>query len=295
MRVLHLDAGREMRGGQWQVMMLLQGLGEGHTLLTPADGPLMREARARGIPTASLSLMRLAGMARNFDLVHAHDARSHTWAAVLSPNSLVVSRRVAFPVKTSVASRWKYSHARHYIAVSDFVRRTLTTAGVPEEKISVVYDGVQLPESVLPADAGVRIVAPASDDPMKGSDLLRRAIDLIGHRVMFSEDLVRDLPGASLLAYITRSEGLGSAALMAMAYGVPVVASRVGGLPEIVKDGVNGFLTTNDPESIGDAILRALADRNALAREARRGVEERFSVAHMVEETRNVYRQVLGA
>ena len=49
MQVLHLDSGKEMRGGQWQVLSLLKGLGAGNLLLTPADGPLMAAAKACGI------------------------------------------------------------------------------------------------------------------------------------------------------------------------------------------------------------------------------------------------------
>src|SRR4051812_44327237 len=107
MRVLHLDSGKEMRGGQWQVLSLLKGLGAENVLLTPADGPLMTAARARGIHVEPFSLLSLGTMARDFDLLHAHDARSHTWAATLAKVPLVVSRRVGFPVGQSFLSRWK--------------------------------------------------------------------------------------------------------------------------------------------------------------------------------------------
>jgi hypothetical protein len=289
MRVLHLDTGREMRGGQWQVLSLLAGLGSGNTLLTAADGPLMQEARRLGIDVQPLSMLSLAAMARNSDLVHAHDARSHTWAAAVNSSPLVVSRRVAFPPRSSVMSRWKYGRARKYLAVSEHVKRALMEAEVPEDRITVVYDGVPIPERTASGD---RIIAPATDDPMKGSDLLRKAAEIAGLQVHFSNDLETDLPTASLLVYITRSEGLGSAALLAMAWGVPVVASRVGGLPEIVHDCHSGILTENEPRAIADAITRALAARDTLAANARRCVEQRFSIAQMVEKTRRVYEQV---
>jgi hypothetical protein len=289
MRVLHLDTGREMRGGQWQVLSLLSGLGAGNTLLTAGDGPLMQEARRRGIDVQPLSIMSLATMGRCADIVHAHDARSHTWAAAAAQGPLVVSRRVSFPPRQSVTSRWKYGRAKKYLAVSEHVKRMLIEAEVPEDRITVVYDGVHLPERTASGD---RIIAPASDDPMKGSDLLREAAELAGVRIHFSQDLEADLPAASLLVYITRSEGLGSAALLAMAWGVPVVASRVGGLPEIVQDCHSGVLTDNEPAAIAEAIHRALAVRDTLAQNARRCVEQKFSVTHMVENTRRVYEQI---
>jgi len=291
MHVLHLDAGREMRGGQWQCLALLEMLGDGHTLLTPSEGPLMRVAKEKGIRAEPFSLTSLSVSSREADLVHAHCARSHTWAAALSQTPLVVSRRVAFPPKRSVLSRWKYGRPHRYLAVSDFVRRTLIEAEVPGDRISVVYDGVRIPDCRAAGDC---IIAPMTADPMKGDDLVRQAAALAGFQVQFSDDLERDLPSAGLLIYITRSEGLGSAALMAMAYGVPVVASRVGGLPEIVIDGETGILTSNEPEAIGDAVIRALAMREVLGANARRHVEQRYSVHHMAENTRQAYEQVLS-
>ena len=292
MRVVHLDSGREMRGGQWQVLSLLGGLGNGNTLLTASDGPLMQEAMRRGIAAEPMTMRSITASVRSADLVHAHDARCHTWAAALGSTPLVVSRRVAFPVKQSVMSRWKYRRATKYLAVSEHVKRTLMEADVPEERIEVVYDGVALPEVTASGD---RIIAPATDDPMKGSDLIREAADLAGFRVHFSTDLAADLPTASLLVYISHSEGLGSAALLAMAYGVPVVARRTGGLVEIVEDCVNGVLTENEPSAIAEAMIRALASRDLMGRSARRCIEQKFSVDHMIARTQRVYHELLGA
>jgi glycosyltransferase involved in cell wall biosynthesis len=100
-----------------------------------------------------------------------------------------------------------------------------------------------------------------------------------------------------MLLYITYEEGLGSAALLAMAAGLPVVASRVGGLPEAVEDGVTGLLVDNSPGSIV-AAMRRLLDAPAEARRmglaGRERVAARFTVEIMVEKTLAVYRKVLA-
>jgi len=113
----------------------------------------------------------------------------------------------------------------------------------------------------------------------------------------FSHALWDDLPTASLFLYLTESEGLGSAALLAMAHAVPVIASQVGGLPEIVKDGITGLLTGNAIEAVAAAIRRVLDDRPFAARlsaAARADALEHHSVANMTDATIKVYRKVLA-
>lgn len=106
------------------------------------------------------------------------------------------------------------------------------------------------------------------------------------------------LAAADAVAVPSRSEGQGIVALEAMAARRPVVASRVGGLPETVEDGVTGLLVPpEDPATLADALVRLLADaplRQRLGDVGRRRVEERYTVARMVSRTIEVYSEVLG-
>jgi glycosyltransferase involved in cell wall biosynthesis len=290
MRILHLDGGKELRGGQWQVLRLIEGLykaGVESTLLARDGAPLFRTAWERGWRVEALGLGRAMTLARKHDLVHAHDGHGHTAGAIVSPRNLLVSRRVAFPVR----SRLKYARARHYLAVSQFVKGVLIRGGVPEEKISVVYDGVPL----LEPSAGTQLMAPASDDPKKGSAMAREAALQAGEHLRFSNDLIRDLREAAILLYITQSEGLGSGALLAMSAGVPVIASNVGGLPEVVEHGETGLLV--QAEEIAGAIGRLRSDPAyawQMGAKGRQRVMENFTVDHMVRRTMEIYRQVLS-
>ncbi len=297
MKTLHLDSGREMRGGQHQVLYLLRGLRDrGHAvrLLARRGGPLLDQAIADAIDTRELSASTLLLNRGWADVVHAHDARAHAAAAWLAGNTLVVSRRVAFPVRRGIFSRLKYAQASQYIAISATVAEMLRTAGIKSDRISVVYDGVPLDAPMTHGGKGL-VIAPATGDPMKGSDLARDAARAGGFELRFSTDLSRDLASAAVMLYVTRSEGLGSGALLAMARGVPVVASRTGGLVEVMEDGVSGLLVDNDAKSIAAAVRSLLVDRSfraAIGVAARRRVERQFSIDGMVDQTIQVYQRV---
>ncbi|MBI2685617.1 MAG: glycosyltransferase family 4 protein [Acidobacteria bacterium] len=161
-------------------------------------------------------------------------------------------------------------------------------AGVPSSKIEVVYDGVQsMPRSARTGP----LIAPASGDPMKGSALIRQT----GIEVEFTTNLPEALKTARGLLYITHEEGLGSAALLAMSAGVPVIASRVGGLPEIVEHERTGLLVDNTPAAIAAASVRlsepAAAEWAEWGREA---VHARFLTSHMAQATLSAYSAVRG-
>jgi Glycosyl transferases group 1/Glycosyltransferase Family 4 len=297
--ILHIDTGAEMRGGQWQALYLIRELARrGHAvrLLARPESPLLHAAQEEKLDAQPLRLSQLHRVAAEADLIHAHDARAHS-LAVLTSKPAIVSRRVAFPVGRGVLSRWKYHRAAQYIAVSEYVKRTLVEGGVTPDTITVVYDGVPLDTSLpRPLADGSKVVALDSADPGKGKKIVERAAALSNIPVYFSKNLSADLPAAAFV-YITELEGLGSAALLAMAAGTPVLASSVGGLPEIVEDGVTGLLTSNEPEQVAKNMQRLLQDRPLalrLAVSARTRVDREFSIERMVNGTVRVYERMLN-
>lgn len=83
-----------------------------------------------------------------------------------------------------------------------------------------------------------------------------------------------------------------------MSYGVPCVANRVGGIPEIIDDGVNGFITNEKSEKgVCDAIERFFAMRNSgsieLMKDACEKTAERFSIQATVEHLKDTYEALL--
>src|SRR5262245_46991121 len=110
-----------MGGGQWQALYLVERL-ENAILLARPGSPLFDEAGRRGIDVRPLSLAQVRRLAGQTDVIHAHDAKTHSMAAVIGgPAPLVVSRRVAFPIQSGWISQWKYARPAKFLAVSRFV------------------------------------------------------------------------------------------------------------------------------------------------------------------------------
>jgi N-acetyl-alpha-D-glucosaminyl L-malate synthase BshA len=99
-----------------------------------------------------------------------------------------------------------------------------------------------------------------------------------------------------LLPSVTESFGL--AALEALASGVPVVATRAGGLPEVVHDGENGLLAAvGDVDAMAAAVLRLLSDaplHARMAQAARAGAEAHYRRDPLVQKYEDYYRRILG-
>jgi len=113
----------------------------------------------------------------------------------------------------------------------------------------------------------------------------------------FRPDLARWLGCLDLVVHPAEMEGLGVSLLQAAAAGVPIIATRAGGMPEIVEDGHNGLLIEpGDVAELAGAMRRLLGDRALRCEMGRRGrtrVEDHFSPQVMVEGNLRIYRQVL--
>ena len=113
----------------------------------------------------------------------------------------------------------------------------------------------------------------------------------------FRDDLHRWLGSFDFCVHPALREGLGVAALQAGAAGIPVVAARAGGIPEILDDGRTGFLCPPaDAGALATAVAGVLEDpaaARAMGRCARDRIEALFSVSAMVEGNLDVYREVV--
>jgi L-malate glycosyltransferase len=150
--------------------------------------------------------------------------------------------------------------------------------------------------------AGVRARLLLVGDGPDLANVSRLAHDLgLGHDVVAlgeQDPVVPLLSVADLFLLPSGQESFGLAALEAMACGVPVVASNVGGLPEVIDDGINGFLKeVDDLEGMARQALTLLTDprlHQQVAAAARRKVEQRFCADLVVPQYEAFYREVTG-
>lgn len=146
-------------------------------------------------------------------------------------------------------------------------------------------------------DAFVRRNGVVERDVAYQRELRRSATRLgLGQRVVFTgfrPDVPELLSGAAVSVLPSVSEGLSNTLLESMAAAVPVVATRVGGNPEVIEDGKGGVLVPpRDPRALAEAICAILKNRSlarSLGEEGRRRVAERFSLDRMVRETQDLY------
>ena len=122
----------------------------------------------------------------------------------------------------------------------------------------------------------------------------------IGDRVTFTgwrRDLPRIYPDLDVLVVSSKNEGTPVSAIEAMASGCPVVATRVGGLPDLIEDGETGHLVpSEDAPALVAAILRVLREPDAarrLAEAARADVRERFRAERLIGDMERLYSELL--
>ncbi len=114
----------------------------------------------------------------------------------------------------------------------------------------------------------------------------------------FRPDLDRYLPHLDLFVQSSHTEGLPNVLLEAQAANVPVIATNVGGTPEVIDDGRSGYLVPpGDAAALADRIAHLLADRptrDAFRRRGRADVEDRFSFAAQARDYENLFAAILG-
>jgi glycosyltransferase involved in cell wall biosynthesis len=206
----------------------------------------------------------------------------------------------------------------------------------PEVRVEALPNGVdterfQRTAPTLPPTSRRRLIVPRRLFPKNGVEYLVRAMPIMAARVDVEAVLIGDGPERARLEALARElrvedritflgarphsdmpgllssgelaifpslmEATSVAALEAMACELPVAASRVGGLPEIVDESVGGLFEPADPESLARKVVSLLqgADLSTVGKRARERVVERWSNDRLVERHLEIYTELTGA
>ena len=272
------------------------------------------------------------------DLIHVqsrHAARQGIWLAQRLQVPLV--QTVHDYLQPRERLRLDPKVAKRIIAVSESVKSDLISrCALPDEFVSVVHSGVNCDplsiERQVLSDGRVPVVGTAGPlEAVKGfpfflgaaarvlatgrevefviagagpeEDNLRRLsrqLDIAEH-VTFVPNLLdfsAALEAMDLFCLPSLQQGIGTIMLEAMALGRPVIATRVGGVYRVVREGDTGLLVPpSDSAKLAERIMELLDDPERARRvgeAARREVEQEFSVDQMVRRTAGIYRSVLG-
>lgn len=226
----------------------------------------------------------------------------------------------------SIAARW----VDHFVCVSEDSADLAMRQGVRAAKVRAICNGIDTQRFAFtgPQPDGPAVIV-ARLSPEKDIDTLLRAAALVVKRdAAFRLEIagdgpcgtalrqtcsdlgldgtvrflgqVRDVSGllarAGLFVLSSRSEGISLTLLEAMACGLPLVATRVGGNPEVIAEGETGILVPpENPPALADALLRLRSDPQIgvrLGEAGRRRVEEHFDIRRMVAQYETLYQGV---
>ncbi|MBI2089971.1 MAG: glycosyltransferase family 4 protein [Deltaproteobacteria bacterium] len=250
----------------------------------------------------------------------------------------VVTRRMDYPVKRNWYTRGLYNRkVDGVVAISRKIAEVLVAGGVRAEKIRVIHSGIDpgsfqaIPEcrsapgeivigtiAVLEERKGHRFLLAAAA-ALKGqgyriryrfagegtqreplAKIVRQSgleddVEFLG----FVTDIPKFLSSVDLFVLPSLYEGLGISVLEAMAAGKPVVASQIGGIPEIVMDRVTGMLVPpQDPEALAGAISELLSHnglRRMMGERGRERVLKNFTLAEMAKKNEDFYYELIEA
>lgn len=352
MRILHIDTGKEWRGGQRQAFFLHEGLinhGYESRMVCHSDGELVKRAK-NTIPLAFRSelapsyIFKLIKIIKEFkpDIIHSHDSHSLTpcivAATINSSFKLVHTRRVDYPLKKFFN---KYKSKRvNLAAVAEAVRESIAASGIPKDRITKIFSGADKPAAVNKALAeefrakynpyGLKVLgtvanfADQKDYPtlLKAFDKLyetRQDILLlaVGDGPLFEEmtalkdtlksknnivftgfssNIPEMLSIMDLFTITSKAEGICSCLIDTMNAGLATVATRAGGIPELIQEGENGILfDVGDYEGLADGYNKLFSEHE-LRRQMEKTALERadnYSVARMVDSYIELYQKLL--
>ncbi len=277
-----------------------------HTWMFHANIPGRVLGRLAGIPIIISSERTMGQESRwRYQINRCTDPLTDRVACVSQLVANFVVKEVGIPrYKTIVIPNGIDMHDFEYLPVKRQVRADLglfretalvgtVTRLAPVKRLDILLQAMALMDDVPAVIVGG---GPEHDrlETLSNQLGLMKQVHLVGYQ----SNVSKWLAAMDIFALTSDWEGMSNALLEAMAAGLPVVATAVGGTPEVVVDGVTGFLVPpRDPQALADAILRLLRDpelRQRMGEAGRARVAAHFSIEQMVHKTEALYEQLLA-
>jgi glycosyltransferase involved in cell wall biosynthesis len=267
------------------------------------------------------------------DIVHAHQIRPSQYAGYAT------FATHAIPVCTIHSTDlYKHlKRIKKIIAVCDAVAENLRAHQYSASQIVKIYNGV--PDAPIANPLELRkylgippeqmtVVCTGRFLPVKGQDLLIKAAEIcklqihfyflgdektiyglkLKNRVLNNErihflgmrnDVRKILPAFDICAAPSRREAFSLSLLEASSAGLPLIATNLGGNPELINNGSNGILVPPEkPEALAQAIMKLAEDsglRKKMGRAARERYEQNFTIEKMTDQVEALYRELAGS
>lgn len=196
--------------------------------------------------------------------------------------------------------------------ISNYLKELAISFGAKPEKIEVVPNGVELTkfENRNPKSENKKIIITISRLAYKnGVDILEKAFVIVKKKFPDAElriisgapheEIPRHLWEADIFVRPSRSEGLGTAFLEAMAAGLPIIGTKVGGIPDFLKGGETGlFAKVDDPKDLAEKIELLFSDealRQKLIQNGRRLVEEKYQWSQVANRMKKIFTELCAS
>lgn len=362
MKVLHLSSEKTWRGGEQQIIYLVEEtrkLGVDAVVGCREGSDVESYCWKNGLPFVSFPFKSAYHISTAFkiikfcrkegiELIQTHTSKSHTMAVIAGVLGLrvpqILTRRVDFPIKNNWFSRFKYNYSKikkiicisetiHKMTAVDIWDKTkLTTihSGVDMEKFSSYFDSdwlrttyqieknivvigntsaiseqkdyftfVKVAERLLTQNKNLHFFIVGDGPDRKRTEDFVDEMKLENHITFtgFVDNINEVLPSLDIFLFTSRTEGLGTSVLDAMAAHVPIVTTAAGGVSEMVEHEKNGLMySVKDVEGITEGVNRFLKDMDfakSMAEEGKNTVRN-FSKEKTAKRTLEVYKQVLS-
>ncbi len=306
-----------------------------HNIHYQLTGSVIAAARARHLPVVwtlhdvNLFCPNVSGSRAGKPCLECHVGRFHSCVRLNCRGSLAASAAAAAEAYL-LRGLGLWGQVTRFIAPSRFTRLLLELSGVEEERIALLEPGVDVQTFAHEPTGGDGLLYAGRLAPEKGVDVLLRALARVPQaRLTIAGDgperaalealaerlapgrvrFAGFLPRRELALALSRADALvlpsvclevaPFALLEAAAAGRPVVASRVGGVPEWVEEEATGLLTpAGEEEPLASALAEILAQRARAGRmgaEARERARVRFDPQRHCDSLERVYRDAVGA